>query len=73
MDGYLTIKQVAEKWGLSIRSVQKMCSNGEIPGASKFGTVWSIPDNAVKPKDKRIKSGKYINWRNRQSINNDEE
>ena len=27
----------------------------------KFGNTWAIPKNAVKPADKRIKSGKYIN------------
>ena len=63
MDGYLTIKEISEKWGLTIRRVQKMFSGGEIPGASKFGTVWCIPENAEKPVDKRIKSGRYINWR----------
>ena len=63
MDGYLTIKEISEKWGLTIRRVQKMCSDGEIPGASKFGTVWCIPENAEKTVDKRIKSGRYINWR----------
>ena len=26
----------------------------------KFGNTWAIPKNAVKPVDKRIKSGKYI-------------
>lgn len=64
MEGYLTIREMAEKWGLTIRRVQKMCSDGEIPGASKFGINWAIPENAEKPKDKRIKTGKYINWRN---------
>lgn len=63
MDGYLTIKEISEKWGLTIRRIQKMCSDGEIPGASKFGTVWCIPENAERPKDKRIKSGKYKGWR----------
>ena len=41
MDGYMTIKEVAKKWGLTVRRVQELCSNGEIPGATKFGTVWS--------------------------------
>lgn len=63
MDGYMTIKEVAKKWGLTVRRIQELCSNGEIPGATKFGTVWSIPADTVKPKDKRIKSGKYKDWR----------
>ena len=26
----------------------------------RFGHAWAIPENAEKPVDKRIKSGKYI-------------
>lgn len=63
MDGYLTIKEISKKWGLTVRRIQKMCLDGEIPGASKFGTVWCIPENTEKPIDKRIKTGRYINWR----------
>jgi hypothetical protein len=33
---------------------------GRIEGAVKFGNTWAIPENAQKPKDERIKSGKYI-------------
>ena len=33
---------------------------GRIPGAFKMGAYWSIPEDAVKPQDERIKSGKYI-------------
>ena len=62
MEGYLTIRELAEKWGVSVRRVQKMCSNGVIPGATKFGNAWAIPDT-VEPDDGRIKSGKYKNWR----------
>lgn len=28
--------------------------------AVKFGNTWAIPEDAEKPKDERIKSGKYI-------------
>lgn len=66
MEGYLTIKEVAKKWGLTIRTVQKMCSEGKISGASKFGINWAIPEDAEKPNDKRIKTGKYKNWRNKE-------
>lgn len=65
MDGYLTINEISKKWGLTKRQVQKMCAEGKIPGASKFGINWAIPENAEKPKDKRIKTGKYKNWRNK--------
>ena len=54
------IKEAAEKWNLSVRRVQTICNEGMIEGAMKFGNTWAIPKNAVKPADKRIKSGKYI-------------
>lgn len=57
---YLSIAQTAEKWGLSKRRVQVLCSEGRIPGIMRIGTVWAIPADAEKPKDARIKSGKYI-------------
>ena len=63
MDGYLTIKQVAEMWNLTTRRVQILCAEGKIEGAVKFGRDWAIPDDAIKPEDKRIKSGAYKNWR----------
>ena len=37
-----------------------LCSEGRIKGAQKAGSTWIIPDNAEKPGDARIKSGKYI-------------
>ena len=60
MEGYLTIKEVAEKWNLTVRRVQKMCSDGMIPGVIKFGNAWAIPDTVEKPIDGRVKSGAYI-------------
>ena len=53
-------EKAAEKWNLSVRRVQTICNEGMIEGAMKFGNTWAIPKNAVKPADKRIKSGKYI-------------
>lgn len=57
---YLSIAQTAEKWGLSKRRVQVLCTEGRIPGVMRIGTVWAVPADAKKPKDARIKSGKYI-------------
>lgn len=58
-EGYVTVKEIAEKWELKVRTVQIMCSNGRINGAVKFGRDWAIPVNAERPKDKRIITGKY--------------
>lgn len=57
---YMTIRETAEKWGLSIRRIQTICNEGMVPGVIKFGREWAIPIEAEKPLDKRIKSGKYI-------------
>lgn len=64
---YLSIKQTSEKWGISGRRVNILCSEGRIPGATKIGFYWAIPADAEKPKDARIKSGKYIKMKNSES------
>lgn len=63
MEGYMTIKQAAEKWEVTPRRIQKLCVDGRIGGATKFGRDWAIPADAVKPEDKRITTGEYKNWR----------
>ena len=57
---YLSITQTSEKWGLSKRRIQVLCQEGRLSGAMKVGSYWAIPADAVKPKDERIKSGKYM-------------
>lgn len=52
---YITIKEAAEKWNLSVRRVQTICNEGMIKGIIKFGHAWAIPKDAEKPSDKRIK------------------
>lgn len=57
---YLSISQTAEKWGITGRRIQRLCAEGRIPDAVKIGSYWAVPANAKKPKDERIKSGRYI-------------
>ena len=57
---YLSVRQIAEKWAISKRRVQTLCTEGRIPGAMRVGRYWAIPADAEKPKDERIKTGKYI-------------
>lgn len=56
---YLSISQMAEKWGVSRRRIQVLCSENRIEGAVRIGFVWAIPSDAKKPADGRIRSGKY--------------
>lgn len=58
--GYFSIKQTSEKWNLSARWINDLCANGRIPGATKIGSYWAIPEDAERPKDDRVKSGRYI-------------
>ena len=51
---YLTAQETAEKWNLSIRTVQQLCTAGRIPGAQKFGKSWAIPADAEKPRNPRV-------------------
>lgn len=51
---------MAEVWSVSERTVTTFCKSGKIPGAVKNGKSWRIPDNAKKPIDGRVSSGKYI-------------
>lgn len=57
---YLSTTQAAELWRLSARRVALLCEQGRIEGVQKSGSRWIIPENAKKPDDARIKSGKYI-------------
>ena len=60
MEGYMTIKEASEKWGIGHRRINTLCNEGRIEGASKIANVWVIPVDAEKPRDERIKSGRYI-------------
>lgn len=56
---YASIKQMSEKWGICKRRIQTLCAEGRISGATKIGNYWAIPSDAERPKDERVKSGKY--------------
>lgn len=57
---YISLKEAAEKWGIGDRRINTLCLQGRISGAFKVGNTWAIPEDAEKPTDKRIKSGKYV-------------
>ena len=61
----MSIKETAEKWGITPRRVQVLCASGRIAGAAKLGREWAIPESAQKPADRRETTGEYKNWRNK--------
>lgn len=59
---YISVTQFSQKFGMDAGNIRRLIAQGRIP-AVKIGNQWAIPADAVPPADKRIKSGKYINWR----------
>lgn len=57
---YITVKQAAEKWGISERRIRVLCAQGKINGVYQEGRGWKIPANALKPADGRYKSKESI-------------
>ena len=53
MKRYFSIREAAEKWGVSERRINQYCIEGRIPGAQKVGRAWTIPVGARKPEDPR--------------------
>lgn len=46
---YVSVAKMAEKWGISERSVRNYCAQGRINGAKLIGKTWYIPADARKP------------------------
>lgn len=58
VENLCTAKELAEKWGVTVRMVTLMCAEGKISGAKKFGNSWVIPKDTEKPLDARTKEAK---------------
>ena len=54
----MQIKEASVKWNISERRIRQLIYDGRIYGAEKIGTTWIIPDDTVKPNDKRYKDDK---------------
>jgi len=46
---YMSVKEAAQKWGVSGTLVRRYCKEGRIPKAVQKETGWKIPENAQKP------------------------
>ena len=53
---YVTVKDAARKWNISVRLVQQYCADGRIEGAQKFSRAWAIPADAQRPAAARRKA-----------------
>lgn len=57
MNGYITVQEAAEKWGITARQVQILCKANRIAGVARLSRIWIIPENAKKPTSEKRKGG----------------
>ena len=50
---YISAKEAAANWGVSVRNVQRLLKEGRIYGAKRYGNYWMIPAGTAKPADPR--------------------
>lgn len=50
---YISVAEIAKKWGVSERAVRNYCAEGRVAGAILEGKTWKIPENAEKPVRKK--------------------
>ena len=62
---YLSVTQFGKKFDMDVGRIRLLISQGRIP-AIKIGNQWAIPADAKPPEDRRVKSGKYRDWRKKQ-------
>ena len=54
-EGYLSCKELAERWNLNINTINNYCRKGLLPGAKKRGRQrWMIPADATQPVCSRL-------------------
>lgn len=53
MKDFLTIKEAAEKWSVSERTVRNWIHDDKLPEAYQVGRSWIIPSSAIFPSGKR--------------------
>ena len=50
---YVSVSEIAKKWGMSERTVRNYCAEGRVAGAILEGKTWKIPEEAEKPVRKK--------------------
>ncbi len=55
---YISTREAAIKWNVSLRYVQRLLHEDRIPGAKKYSGAWLIPAGGEKPPDPRGAQGR---------------
>lgn len=69
VDDYMSTREAAEQWGMTMASVLRLCNLGRVAGAGKVGHAWIIPKDAGRPCDARITTGEWIGYYSRHRRN----
>lgn len=59
---FLSVAEWSKLHGKDPGNVRRLIQQGRIP-AKKIGSQWVIAADVLPPPDKRVKSGKYVDWR----------
>ena len=62
MSNYYSVTEYANLTGRDPGNIRRMLISGQLQG-EKLGKLWMIPKDTILPADRRVKSGKYHNWR----------
>jgi len=65
VEDYMSTREAADAWGMSMASVLRLCNLDRVPGAGKVGHGWIIPKTAGRPVDARITTGKWVGYKYR--------
>lgn len=57
----VSVKIIAKKWSCEERQVTRWCREGRILGAERVGKEWLLPEDSIKPTDKRTKEANIKN------------
>ena len=49
MNDRVSVRELAEQWGVSERTIRNYCASGKIAGAILVGKTWVIPSDVVRP------------------------
>ena len=60
----ISLAEYAAQHGKAAISARKLAQRGRFETARKIGRNWVVDDAEPWP-DRRVKSGKYIGWRNK--------
>jgi|GEM_PF-636523 hypothetical protein len=65
---YISLKELADKWDISIKYLQTLARTGMLEGAIKKDHRWFVPEDIRRPVDHRVRTGAYKDWRKRYNV-----